>query len=420
MKKVQSIAINPSCVNLIQGHWYYDICAQVLPSDADNKCVVWCSDNPYVASVIEELGYICANHAGTANIYATATDGSCVSACCTVTVEARVPVSSIKLNSSKITLGKGEYWRARATVSPDNAYNKSVEWCSSNCYVADVNAYGFVTAKSVGTATIYATARDGSGVQGQCEITVRQTVTCGAEETPRSRVSVGAVSVPVDVYSGAHKLKHTVMRLFGGQNLSFEIRYDSTNLAMGDVGAGWYHNYEKHIELSGNTALVYMSPSVYSRYTAKSDCSCEFTCVSPNKNGYVLTVDMSRSYPYVIDCNKQRTEYYDCEGRLSKVIDRYGFETSITYSDDLITITDLVSRKHIYVEKSNCCKITRVYDDTSRQAYFAYINDALTIFTDVNGGIFRYTYDGIRRILSGTDPEGTIFFRNTYDSYGRL
>ena len=81
---------------MIAGNWYYGICAQVLPANADNKCVVWCSDNPYVASVIEELGYICANHAGTAKIYATATDGSGVSAYCTVTVEERVPVSSVK------------------------------------------------------------------------------------------------------------------------------------------------------------------------------------------------------------------------------------------------------------------------------------------------------------------------------------
>ena len=54
---------------MIVGNWYYNICAQVLPTNADNKCVVWCSDNPYVASVMEELGYICANHAGTAKIY---------------------------------------------------------------------------------------------------------------------------------------------------------------------------------------------------------------------------------------------------------------------------------------------------------------------------------------------------------------
>jgi YD repeat-containing protein len=284
-----------------------------------------------------------------------------------------------------------------------------------------VSAYsGLITAKSAGIATIYATAQDGSGVGDCCTVYVKQTVLCSAEETPVNKVQGSTFADPVDVYTGAHLLNNTIMCLFGGQGLKLVAHYDSTQLASGVLGSGWYHNYEKHIEVDGCEAFVYNNPSIFSRYTAESDCCTRFTCCSANKNGYVLTVDHSRQYPYIIDCNSARTEYYNANGDLAKIKDHQGFETLISYSDRLITITDCVSGKKMYLEKDSTCKVVRIYDEANRVAILGYTNNLLTSIKDVNGNLLTYEYDNDKRIISGTDSKGIRYFENTYDAYGRV
>ena len=61
----------------------------------------------------------------------------------------------------------------KATVAPSNATNQAVTWSSSNPSVASVDANGNVTAMANGTATITATAKDGSGKAGSCAVTVK-------------------------------------------------------------------------------------------------------------------------------------------------------------------------------------------------------------------------------------------------------
>lgn len=61
-----------------------------------------------------------------------------------------------------------------ATVEPSDAANRSVTWSmkSGSETYADISAAGLVTAKADGTATVVATARDGSGVSGELAITI--------------------------------------------------------------------------------------------------------------------------------------------------------------------------------------------------------------------------------------------------------
>jgi len=59
-----------------------------------------------------------------------------------------------------------------ATVSPSTAPNKGVVWSSSDSTVASVSPTGVVTGRALGTATITATATDGSGKSGTSVVTV--------------------------------------------------------------------------------------------------------------------------------------------------------------------------------------------------------------------------------------------------------
>ena len=172
---VNSVSVYPKSISLKVGTWSYAAYAEVCPSNADCKEVQWHSDNPSVASVNASSGYICANGVGTAHIYATATDGSGCSDYLTVTVSNTVPVTSVTLNRSSLSLEEGHNASLSATVCPDNATNKNINWESSNNSVATVSN-GVVTAIATGTARITATAADGSGHHGCCSVIVTKDV----------------------------------------------------------------------------------------------------------------------------------------------------------------------------------------------------------------------------------------------------
>ena len=89
--------------------------------------------------------------------------------------------TSIALNQTTATLKASETLTLVATVLPENATDKSVEWSSSDESVAVVDDNGVVTAISVGEAIITATAIDGSGVSATCQVTVVPTLAMSIE-----------------------------------------------------------------------------------------------------------------------------------------------------------------------------------------------------------------------------------------------
>ena len=110
---------------------------------------------------------------GTATITVKTEDGG-KTASCTVTVKEKIiPVESISLNQTTLSLKIGEKETLQAMVSPENATNKNISWSSDKTDVATVDENGNVSANSVGTATIKATA---DGVTAECTIIVEEKV----------------------------------------------------------------------------------------------------------------------------------------------------------------------------------------------------------------------------------------------------
>jgi uncharacterized protein YjdB len=85
---------------------------------------------------------------------------------------ASVPISSITISGGNFSLSAGNTRQLSATIQPGNASNKNVTWASNATGRATVNDNGLVTAVSAGTATITATAQDGSGRFGSVTVTV--------------------------------------------------------------------------------------------------------------------------------------------------------------------------------------------------------------------------------------------------------
>lgn len=85
---------------------------------------------------------------------------------------ATVSVTGLKLDKDSLTLQKNGRDILTATVEPADATNKAVTWASNDNNIATVSEGGTVTAINAGTATITATAADGSGISASCNLTV--------------------------------------------------------------------------------------------------------------------------------------------------------------------------------------------------------------------------------------------------------
>ena len=145
----------------------FTITATVKPEDAFNRTVTWSSSDPSIATV-DENGTVTAIAKGEAIITAESADG--VKAECKVTVEKKV--SAIELSESEKTVFVGDTFTITATVKPEDAFNRTVTWSSSDPSIATVDENGTVTAIAKGEAII--TAESADGVKAECKVTVEK------------------------------------------------------------------------------------------------------------------------------------------------------------------------------------------------------------------------------------------------------
>ena len=89
---------------------------------------------------------------------------------CSCQKDESVPVSSVTLDTSKITVKLGDFYQLSATVSPNNATNNAVVWMSTDAGIASVSG-GLVSANGLGVAEITVKADD-NGLSDHCMVTV--------------------------------------------------------------------------------------------------------------------------------------------------------------------------------------------------------------------------------------------------------
>ena len=153
--RVESVSVTPSSKELIIGETL-QLSATVSPSTATRKDITWSSSNPSAASV-SSSGLVTALTEGSTMITA-ASDGK-KGECIVSVVKAPVAVSEIKLDKTELTLYEGDEESLTATVSPDDATDKTIIWSTSDKSIATVES-GKVKAVKKGEATITAKAGD--------------------------------------------------------------------------------------------------------------------------------------------------------------------------------------------------------------------------------------------------------------------
>ena len=159
-----NVSLNKTELTLKKGETA-TLVASITPENFTDT-ISWRSTDTKVATVTD-AGLVKGVAVGTAKIKVTV--GS-TSALCTVNVIQ--PVTSISLNRTSLTMDALDTYQLTATASPATAVNREITWSSSDSAIASVDENGLVTAHKKGTATIKATAKDGSNISNSCKVTV--------------------------------------------------------------------------------------------------------------------------------------------------------------------------------------------------------------------------------------------------------
>ncbi|MCR5206298.1 MAG: Ig-like domain-containing protein [Lachnospiraceae bacterium] len=155
----------------------------ISPVNATNKNVSFLSLDPDIMSV-SETGLVTCVAPGTTKIRIISEEGGIYSE--RTYIGTGVAVTGVSVSPATLSLTKGTSGKLTATVSPENASVKTVNWSSSNESVATVDNSGNVTAVNAGTATITATTTNGNK-------TATATITVTAPE--ETNVSVTGVTI---------------------------------------------------------------------------------------------------------------------------------------------------------------------------------------------------------------------------------
>jgi len=228
-------------------------------------------------------------------------------------------------------------------------------------------------------------------------------------------------SDPVSTYTGSYTYVHTDISIAGrGPAPTFVRTYNSSDTSDGPMGVGWTFNYGMHLA----------SPSQGSE---------DVVVIGPEGRGDLFTHNVDGSYtpPVGIDSalvkntngtytvtNKAQTIWsFDETGKLLRITDRYGNQSTLSYDGDrLISVSDSAGRGNLTFSYNGSDRISSVTDWVSRTVSFGYDgNDRLSTVTDRENNTTTYGYEGTsQRLTTITDAQNHTVVTNVYDGAGKV
>ena len=213
--------------------------ARVVPDYATNKKLSYKSSNDNVVSV-DNKGNIKAKKAGKATITITSEDG--VQKKVTVVIEKPIAVTSIALSDSKITVEKGKTKTIKATVTPNNAADKTLTWKTDNKKVATVTQTGTVKGIKDGEATITVSAFNQEVFFAKSDITLAAKKKGKLGTTIYKKIKVTVTSDPYETVGDQRNVKYSKR---------FDFRKETRKIVNKHDKDFYYHNYSSKIKSFG-------------------------------------------------------------------------------------------------------------------------------------------------------------------------
>ena len=161
-----------------------------------------------------------------------------------------VAVTGVWLNAEKIEVEEDMSFQIGSVVLPNDAYNKNLNWTSSDETIAVMDGYGQIRGLKPGTVTITAETEDG-GFTATCEVTVTQ-----KEEA--EHVTLSDVSEEFDTFTknDPNAIMHRLDFLDEDYDKAVEEGYyekDGEGYVPTDL---WHKTYEKNTEEAEKAVAV--------------------------------------------------------------------------------------------------------------------------------------------------------------------
>ena len=129
----------------------------IYPTDAVDKTLKYLSDNTKVASINSE-GVITGLSSGTAKITVKANNGVTSS----ISINIYTPVTDILMETQNCTLQVEEKFKINASILPEDANNKNINYKSENEQIATVDNNGNITGIAEGQTNIVISSEEGN------------------------------------------------------------------------------------------------------------------------------------------------------------------------------------------------------------------------------------------------------------------
>jgi uncharacterized protein YjdB len=229
-------------------------------------------------------------------------------------------VTGVTLDQAEIGLGMGNVYTLTATVLPADAKDKTVTWSSSKTAIATVDNDGKVTAKSLGTAVITVTAKNGK--KATCVVTVGDVDVTGVS------LNVGELALEI---GETHGLVHDVQP----GNASFKtVDWSSDDKDVATVG-----------EITGTVTAVAVGTATITVTTRNGGFTA--TCTVAVSNVSVKSVTLDKRTLYL--------EAGDDETLQAAVLPERAFDKTVTWSSSKTAIATV----------DNTGKVTAVANGTA-------------------------------------------------------
>lgn len=175
---LRNLRATPNKITFIYANQSQAITVTGLSTD---QSVTFTSENPQIANV-DQNGVVTPVGVGKTNILVKRNIQTDKTDEVTIVVEVaslNVRVTDINISSENTFIKVNETTKVLATLLPENATNKGINYTSSNTAIATVDQNGVVTGRSAGEVTIYAISRENVNIKSGTKITIEN-----AEQTP--------------------------------------------------------------------------------------------------------------------------------------------------------------------------------------------------------------------------------------------